>query len=68
MTTRVISLSAEDNLEKALYLFEDHKVSLLPVTDPGAPRHVLGVLKKDKLLQAYRERVLKDRILSIPAR
>jgi hypothetical protein len=32
--------------------------------DPQYPLEVAGILKKDVLLQAYKERVLKDRILS----
>ena len=64
MTKEVITLSAEDNLEKALHLFEKHHISFLPITDPGNPKEVLGILKKDDLLRAYDERVLKDRILS----
>lgn len=64
MTKEVITLSAEDNLEKALHLFEKHRISFLPITDPGNPKEVLGILKKDDLLLAYDERVLKDRILS----
>lgn len=64
MTKEVITLSGEDNLELALHLFENHRISFLPVTDPGNPKKVLGILKKDDLLHAYEERVLKDRLLS----
>lgn len=64
MTRDVISISNESNLETALYLFERHHISFLPVTSRHDSRHVLGILKKDVLLQAYKERVLKDRILS----
>jgi CIC family chloride channel protein len=64
MTKEVITLSAEDNLEVALHLFESHRVSFVPITDSANPKKVIGILKKDDLLQAYEERVLKDRILS----
>jgi len=64
MTKEVITLSAEDNLEDALHLFEKYRISFLPITDPDNPENVLGILKKDDLLQAYKERVLKDRVLS----
>ena len=64
MTREVITLSEDDHLEKALHLFEKHHVSFLPVTDPRGPSRVTGILKKDDLLLAYEERVLKDRILS----
>lgn len=65
MTKEVITLSAEDNLEVALHLFESYRVSFVPITDSANPKKVIGILKKDDLLQAYEERVLKDRILSL---
>ena len=68
MKREVITISAMDSLETALYLFENHRVSFLPVTAAGNPQKILGILKKDDLLRAYRERVLKDRVLSIPVR
>lgn len=68
MTAQVLTLSPHDNLEKALDLFERHHISLVPIVEPSRPKRVIGVLKKDDLLQAYRERVLKDRILSTPIR
>lgn len=64
MTTEVITLFLQDSLERALELFEKHRVSLLPVMLSRNSREVAGILRKDDLLQAYRERVLKDRILS----
>jgi CIC family chloride channel protein len=64
MTRNVITITPQSNLETALYLFERHHISFLPVMDPQYPLEVAGILKKDVLLQAYKERVLKDRILS----
>lgn len=66
MTKEVITITAEDNLEKALHLFESRKVSLLPVTDARDKGIVLGILKKDDLLHTYKERVLKFQMLSTP--
>ena len=66
MQRNIITVSVMDNLETAFYLFENHHVSCLPVTDPEDPGRVLGILRKDVLLNAYRERVLKDRLLSVP--
>lgn len=65
MNKEVVTLSAEDNLESALHLFEKYRISFLPITDRGNPKNVVGILKKDDLLQAYKERVLKDRVLSV---
>lgn len=66
MTPRPLTLSSEDSLERALHLFESRHVSCLPVTAPHNPQALLGILKKDDFLEAYREKVLKDRILSCP--
>jgi CIC family chloride channel protein len=68
MTAEVLTLTTHDNLEKALYIFEKHRISFIPVTDPFNPRLVRGILKKDDLLQAYTQKVLKDRLLSSPVR
>jgi CIC family chloride channel protein len=68
MTREVITVSTEDNLEKALHLFESHRVSFLPVTDWRDSSRVRGILKKDDLLQAYKERILKDQVLSFSSK
>ena len=64
MTREVITVSAGDNLETAFALFEENRISFLPVVDEADQGKVVGILKKDDLLQAYRERVLMDRSLS----
>ncbi len=64
MMREVITISAGDNLETAFSLFNQYRISFLPVVDPQEPDKVLGILKQDDMLQAYRERVLKDRSLS----
>ncbi|MBN2428304.1 MAG: chloride channel protein [Deltaproteobacteria bacterium] len=64
MSKDVISIAQKDTLEKALYLFEEYRFSLIPVTQSTDQRAVVGVLIKDDLLRAYREQVLKDRVLS----
>ncbi|UCD31887.1 MAG: chloride channel protein, partial [Desulfobacterales bacterium] len=66
MTKDVVTVLTNDTLEKALILFEKHRIAFLPVTAPDNNRKVLGILKKDDLLQAYQERVLKARLLSSP--
>lgn len=68
MTARVVTLTTRDNLEKALHIFEKHRISFVPVIDPFNPTTVRGILKKDDLLQAYTQKVLKDRLLSAPLR
>jgi CIC family chloride channel protein len=62
MTTNVVTITSQDNMETALHLFEDHPFSMFPVVDTDS--HVVGILTKDDLLKAYDQKVLKDRILS----
>lgn len=66
MTPHPVTLHKEESLERALLLFESHHISCLPVTEPNDAGILLGILKKDDFFQAYREKVLKDRILSCP--
>ena len=68
MRQPVVTLSAADNLETAFHRFEQHPFSCLPVTDSEDPGTVVGILKKDDLLQAYHDRVLRDQMLSVPIR
>jgi CIC family chloride channel protein len=64
MSSNVITISAEDSLEHAMSLFETYTISFLPVIHPLNPQKVQGILKKDALLRAYDEQLLKNRILS----
>ena len=59
----VFHLFPEDNMEKAFEVFEGKQISTLPVVNPYAPRKVLGVLKKDRLLLVYNEKILKTNVL-----
>lgn len=64
MSTSVVSLTLADSLEMAMNLFEEYRFAEIPVTKATDRLAVVGILKKDDLLQAYQEKVLKDRILS----
>ncbi len=66
MTSDVRTLTTQDNLEDALYIFEKNRISFVPVTDPFNARMVRGILKREAMLQAYSQKVLKDRLLSSP--
>ena len=68
MTKKVITLKDEDNLEKAMRLFEEKNISFVPVVASEESNNVIGILTKHALLKAYDEKVLKDRILSLPAK
>jgi CIC family chloride channel protein len=68
MTRSVVTISETESLETAFHRFEDHPFSCLPVTAANDARRVVGLLKKDDLLRAYHDRVLRDRMLSVPIR
>ncbi len=59
MTRDVITITPDDNLEKAFELFKDKNISIIPVVSVYAPRKVIGVLKKSELIRAYSRNVLK---------
>jgi len=64
MSREVVSVWALDNLEKALHVFEEQRISFVPVLQSGEQGTVAGILTKDDLLSAYDQKVLKDRVLS----
>jgi CIC family chloride channel protein len=66
MSRDVVAVSGNDTLEKVFLLFDTHRIAFLPVTDPDDDRKIVGIFKKDDLLRAYQERILKARILSLP--
>ncbi len=63
MTRHVFHIFPEDNLEKAFEVFEGKQISTLPVVNPLSPNQVLGVLKKDRLLFVYNQKILKAEVL-----
>jgi CIC family chloride channel protein len=62
MSSQVTTITSQDDMEKAMHLFEAHPFSMFPVVD--SENHVVGILTKDDLLKAYDQKVLKDRVLS----
>jgi len=68
MTKRVVTLQEDDNMETALHVFERNHFSFLPILRDGTSGRVSGVLTKDALLEAYDQKVLKDRVLSCPVK
>jgi len=59
MTRDVITITPDDNLEKAFELFKGKNISTIPVVSVYSPRKVMGVLKKSDLIRAYSRNVLK---------
>jgi CIC family chloride channel protein len=68
MTADVITIGSEANLEDALHRFEHRDISALPVVDRLNPRHVVGLLRRDDVYDAYERKIFKERLLSVPYR
>jgi CIC family chloride channel protein len=66
MSPDTVALAEEDDMEKAMQIFEQHHFSLVPVLRGYGSKQVSGILTKDDLLTAYDQKVLKDRVLSSP--
>ncbi len=60
MTSDVSTVNENDNLEKAFHLFSHHHFSFLPVMSASQPGRTIGCLKKDDLLTAYNQHILRD--------
>jgi CIC family chloride channel protein len=63
MQKEVVTVVEDDDLETAFHLFAGNEFSFLPVVGKGAPRKVVGYLKKSDLVAAYDQQILKERIL-----
>lgn len=64
MTTQVCTVTADGCLEVALQVMDTRHISCMPVVDPDHPEKVLGILKKDDVIHAYREKSWKSGQLS----
>lgn len=54
MSTHVLSMTPDDDLEDAVDLLIEHRVGALPVVDPGS-HHLVGILSYVDALRALRE-------------
>jgi len=66
MTSDVLTVSEEDNLETALAKFEHRDISALPVLKADTAATVAGLLKRDDVHEAYEQKIWKERLLSVP--
>ncbi len=62
MTVEVVTVSEEQNLEDAFRLFNTGNFSFLPVTAVHDAEKVVGFLKKDDLLNAYEQHILRGQV------
>ncbi|MCD6272473.1 MAG: CBS domain-containing protein [Deltaproteobacteria bacterium] len=59
MTKNIYCITKNDNLSTAFEIFEGKQISTLPVVDIHNSKKVLGVLKKNDLILAYNQKILK---------
>lgn len=62
MKTSVITVGEEQNMEEPFHLFARHNISFMPVISAADNTKVVGCLKKDDLLNAYNQHVLRDQV------
>jgi CIC family chloride channel protein len=63
MTRPSVSITLEDTLETALELFVERNFTCLPVVQPPEKKKVVGLLKHEDLMRAYKQRLLRIRLL-----
>jgi CIC family chloride channel protein len=59
MTSKVLSVTPEDNLNTALKRFTSLNLDELPVVDPDQPRKLLGMLRRRDTIAAYNQQLTK---------
>ncbi len=64
MNKDVMTIKETESLEKAFHIFAAKGFSFLPVVSQRDSHQVVGILKKSDFLNAYHERVVKERIFS----
>ena len=62
MQKNVVTVRENQNLEEAFHLFSSRNFSFLPVVASDDPLQVVGCLKKDDLITAYNQNVLKEQV------
>ncbi len=60
MKTEIATVNEDDNMEDAFHLFSNHHFSFLPVLSSVKQNKTIGCLKKDDLITAYNQHILKD--------
>jgi CIC family chloride channel protein len=58
-TAKVVTISADDNLYNALEKITSKDFSILPVVSSDNPSHLVGVLTRSRIMDAYNEAVIK---------
>jgi CIC family chloride channel protein len=51
----VMTVYPEDSLSKALLIMSEKELGRLPVVDPNDPTHLVGLLRREDIVRAYRQ-------------
>jgi len=62
MQKKVVTVREDQNLEEAFHLFSRRRFSFLPVLSSDDPTLVVGYLKKDDLITAYDQHILREQV------
>lgn len=62
MQKEVITVHEDQNMEEAFHLFSRGSFSFLPVLARNNPTRVVGCLKKDDLITAYNQHILREQV------
>ena len=54
----VVTVYPEDSLSKALMMMSGRELGRLPVVDPQNPTHLVGLLRREDIVRAYRHAIL----------
>jgi CIC family chloride channel protein len=65
-TLEVVTVHPDDDFETAFKLLEHKNFSFLPVVLPPRDKVVMGIVRIEKLLTAYNQRLLKNQLLGTP--
>jgi len=63
MTRQTVSVTPEDTLDTALELFEEKNFSCLTVVQPPEGKIVVGLLRHEDLVRAYKQRLMQVRLI-----
>ncbi|MCA9227230.1 MAG: CBS domain-containing protein, partial [Planctomycetales bacterium] len=61
MTTKIVTVTPEDDLNLALKKFTALNLDELPVVEPDDPTKLIGILRRKETIAAYNRRVMEHK-------